>query len=216
MVFLGRNKYFHGQSHDKHQNLYIFLSYNLLYYLLNYCRERQYLNIDQKFYAIMTKNAINRLKFSLFIIGVSILIIFVSATIGSFSFYKALAQNTFASVSSLDQKGDDLYDSGNSTGAIIFYNKALALNATDTNALNGKGAILSDSGNSTGALIFYNKALAIDPKDVDALTGKGFALDDLGNSTGALIFYNKALAIDPKNPDVLKAKSELAKAAKSK
>ena len=75
----------------------------------------------------MTKNTLNWFRFSLFLIGVPILIIFVSlATISSISIQTVLAQNTFASASSMVDKGDKLSDSGNSTGSLVYYNKALS------------------------------------------------------------------------------------------
>ena len=65
----------------------------------------------------------------------------------------------------------------NYTGAIKYFDKALAINPKDVNALTGKGLALDDQGNHTGAIEYYDKALAIgiDPHDVRALTSKGLA-----------------------------------------
>ncbi len=78
-------------------------------------------------------------------------------------------------------KGLDLYHLGNYTGAIEYYDKALAMNPNDLDALTSKGTALDVLGNHTGAIEYYDKALAIDPKDVYVLTDKGVALDALGN-----------------------------------
>ena len=72
---------------------------------------------------------------------------------------------------------------GNYTGAIEFYDKALAIQPNDTYTLNSKGAALSNLGNHTGAIEFYNKTLTIDPKNTFALTNKDAILDILGNHT---------------------------------
>ncbi len=61
---------------------------------------------------------------------------------------------------------------GNYNLAIIYYDKALAIDPKNVDALTGKGNVLSHLGNQTEAAGFYDKALAIDPKNVDALTGK--------------------------------------------
>jgi tetratricopeptide (TPR) repeat protein len=83
------------------------------------------------------------------------------------------------------------------TGAIEYYDKALAINPKYEDALNNKGNALDNLGNHTGAILYYNKALAINPKYEDALNNKGKALDDLRNYTGAILYYDKALAIQP-------------------
>ncbi len=70
-------------------------------------------------------------------------------------------------------KGQALYNSGNCTGAILYYDKALAIDPHYVNALTGKGLALDDSGNCTGAILYYDKALVIQPKDIYALTNKG-------------------------------------------
>ncbi len=155
----------------------------------------------------MTKNT--WIKFGIFLIAVPLFIIFISSTtMISTSIHKALAKDTFASTSSLDNKGDDLYDGGNYTGALLYYSKALSINPNDTDALDGKGYALSNLENSTGAIHFFDKALNINSSDTNALDGKGFALDDLGNITQAIKLYVKSLAIDPKDTDALQAKSD--------
>ena len=157
---------------------------------------------------MMTKNN-SLLKLGLILIAVPLFILLISsATMISTYIHKAVAQNNFASTSSLDKKGDDLFDAGNYTAAIQYYTKALTINSTDTDALNGKANSLANLDNSTGAIQFFDKALSINPKDTDALDGKGFALDALGNTTEAIKYYDKSLAIDPKDPDALQAKSD--------
>jgi tetratricopeptide (TPR) repeat protein len=102
-----------------------------------------------------------------------------------------------ANVESLTNKGITLDNLGNYSGAMIYYNKALAINSHDVRALTNKGIALDKLGNYTGAISYYNKALTNDTENTAALTNKGIALDKLGNYTGAISYYNKALVIDP-------------------
>jgi tetratricopeptide (TPR) repeat protein len=88
---------------------------------------------------------------------------------------------------------------GNSTAAIKYFDKALAIKPHNVFALANKGLALGRLGNSTAAIKYFDKALTIDPDDVAALTGKGVALDELGNHTEAIQYFDKALVIDPHN-----------------
>lgn len=47
---------------------------------------------------------------------------------------------------------------GNTTGAIRYFNKVLAINPHNVNALGNKGAVLNDLGNDTGAIQYFEKA----------------------------------------------------------
>ncbi|MGA9153144.1 MAG: tetratricopeptide repeat protein, partial [Candidatus Nitrosopolaris sp.] len=81
---------------------------------------------------------------------------------------------------SVYNKGLALSDLGNYTGAIVYYDKALAINPHDVNALTHKGIALDNLGNYSGAIVYYDKALAINPKYEDALYNKGSTIDNLG------------------------------------
>ncbi len=99
----------------------------------------------------------------------------------------------------LVNKGLALDNLVNYTGAIVYYDKALAIDPHYINALTNKGVTLGKLGNYTGAILYFDKALAIDPYYVYALTNKGLTLGILGNYTGAIEYHDKALAIDPHN-----------------
>ena len=73
-------------------------------------------------------------------------------------------------------KAETLAGLGNYTGAIVYYDKALAIDPRDKFALTNKGAALDGLGNHAEAIQYYDKALAIDPHFVLALNGKGWAL----------------------------------------
>jgi tetratricopeptide (TPR) repeat protein len=92
-----------------------------------------------------------------------------------------------------------LYNLGNYSQAIQYYDKALAMDPHSSYALINKGVALDNLEKYTGALRYLDKALAIDPRNVRALNGKGVALYGLGNYTGAIEYYDKALVIDPRN-----------------
>ena len=87
-------------------------------------------------------------------------------------------------------KGIGNYESGNYTGAIKYYDKALAVRPNYIVALNNKGLALSGLGNYTGAIKYYDKALAINPNYVEGLNNKGLALSGLGNYTGSFLIQN--------------------------
>jgi Flp pilus assembly protein TadD len=98
----------------------------------------------------------------------------------------------------LTDKGLSLDALGNHTGAIGYYDMALALDPNDVYALADKGNALNSLGNYTQAIQFYDKALARESSDQFLLYDKGDALNGLGNYTGAIIYLDKALSIDPK------------------
>ena len=140
----------------------------------------------------MKSNTAYEWKFGLYLLYTSILIIFASSVIVCLlQFPIAIAQHTSVDIYNLDNKGVTLFNSGNYTGAIKYYDKDLAINPNDINTLNNKGVALDSLGNYTGAIKYYDKALAINPNDINTLNNKGVALDNLGNYTGAIKYYDK-------------------------
>jgi tetratricopeptide (TPR) repeat protein len=126
----------------------------------------------------------------------------------------------------LYDKADALNKTGNYTGAITYFVKALAIDPKFKEALNAvqmlsdkkgtlydKGSALLNRDNYTGAITYFDKALAIDPKFKEALNGegyasasepnnkhilnnKGWALNGLGNYAEAIKSIDEALNID--------------------
>jgi tetratricopeptide (TPR) repeat protein len=107
------------------------------------------------------------------------------------------AQLPSSDANELNVKGTDLYNRGDYAGAIINYDKALAIDPNNKIALGNKGAALYHLGRYTEAESNYDKALAIDPNYRDALYGKGNVLLYFGNYAEAISYFDKALAIDP-------------------
>jgi tetratricopeptide (TPR) repeat protein len=103
----------------------------------------------------------------------------------------------------LYEKGTDLFKLGNYTGAILYYDKTLAIDPKDAHALTNTGVSLFKLGNYTGAIEYFDRALAINPKHENALYNKGLTIYELGNYTEAIGYFDKALAIDPKDEDAL-------------
>ena len=73
----------------------------------------------------------------------------VLITISLIPLSSVLAKNVTTQVDDLTAKGVALDRLGNHTGAIAYYDKVLAINATDTNALHNKGLALDRLGNHT-------------------------------------------------------------------
>ncbi|MGC2571495.1 MAG: tetratricopeptide repeat protein, partial [Candidatus Nitrosopolaris sp.] len=95
----------------------------------------------------------------------------------------------------------------NHTGAIEYYDKALAIDPHNVNALYNIGIALDNLRNHTGAIEYYDKALAIDPHNVNALINKGISLYDLDKYHDAIVLYNKALALNPNDVDAIHNKA---------
>jgi len=89
----------------------------------------------------------------------------------------ALVKNASPEVNALVDKGAFLNDLGNHTGAIQYYDKALAVDPKYVNALDNKGVALDGLANYTEAIQYYDKALAVDPNNAAALNNKGNALN---------------------------------------
>jgi tetratricopeptide (TPR) repeat protein len=117
---------------------------------------------------------------------VCMLFLFAIASLAMNSFHwlsNSLGQNSSIDVTTLVEKGNDLVKLGSYNGAIVFYNKALAIDPNNVEALYYKGNALVKLGDSIGAIVLYDKALAIDPTNKKVLHNKGLLLFKLGNYT---------------------------------
>ena len=100
-------------------------------------------------------------------------------------------------------QGNDLFDNGTYSEAIIYYDKALDINSTNINALYNKALAFDRLGNITDAITNYQKVLAITPDDTDTLNNIGLDLDILGKHEDAITYYDKAIAIAPNDTALL-------------
>lgn len=96
----------------------------------------------------------------------------------------------------LVSKGNDARIFGNYSGALGYYDKALAIIPNDTQALQMKAFTLSDLGNYTGALYYYNKIHGVGDERF-RLSEIGDVLFGMDNYTGALSYYMEALDFSP-------------------
>ena len=81
------------------------------------------------------------------------------------------AQNTSILIKKLNDREIDLiYNQGNYTGAIKYFDKILAINPNNVGAIFFKGAALSSPGKSSEAIPFINKALMLSLKIPTLLT----------------------------------------------
>jgi tetratricopeptide (TPR) repeat protein len=100
-------------------------------------------------------------------------------------------------VDTISNKGTALSNLGNDMEAIVYYDKALAIEPDSTLALNNKGVSLANLNRSQEAIVYYDKALAIEPDSTLALNNKGASLSNLGKYQEAIVYYDRALAIEP-------------------
>lgn len=132
-------------------------------------------------------------------VAISLLIIIIgSFSIVSISPYNVSAQlqkqqslqiAKHSSYSILIEKGIDLvYNQGNYTEAIKYFDSVLSVDPTNIDAIFYKGAALSSLGKSSEAVPFINKAIMLpdkalttDPNNIDLLSIKGRALNRLAN-----------------------------------
>ncbi len=99
--------------------------------------------------------------------------------------------------------GNTLFDQGNYTGAITYYDKALEINSTDINVLYNKALSLDNLGRLEEAITYYTKVLAIKPNDTDTLSNTGLAYANLGKHEQAITYYDRVLAVNPEDTDAL-------------
>jgi tetratricopeptide (TPR) repeat protein len=112
---------------------------------------------------------------------------------------------THGNSSTLVEKGVDLlYNQDNSSEALKYFDKALALHPNSIDAVFFKGAALDNLGNHTQAYPLITEAIQLSkqnltssPKNVDVLTVTGRAFNRIGNFPEAIKYFDKALAVDP-------------------
>jgi tetratricopeptide (TPR) repeat protein len=112
-------------------------------------------------------------------------------------------------VDDLVSKGDTARIFGNYTGALDYYDKALAILHNDTNALDMKAITLYEMGNYTGALQYYYKMQEGSEDQRLRFSEIGNVLFGLGNYTGALSYYEKALEFYPQNEVATEGKATI-------
>jgi tetratricopeptide (TPR) repeat protein len=85
---------------------------------------------------------------------------------------------------------------GNSNGAISYYTKALAANASYTPAMYNE-AIILEASHPQEAIAVYQKIVSIDPKASSAYLRLALVQAELGDTTAAKANDAKAISLDP-------------------
>lgn len=96
--------------------------------------------------------------------------------------------------------GVDSYNSGDLSGAIIYWTLVLTINPNEPNSYYSRAIVKNELYTWKSALRDYDKAIEIAPDFISALTNRGSIKDVNGDFEGAISDYNSALKI--KNIDL--------------
>jgi tetratricopeptide (TPR) repeat protein len=118
-----------------------------------------------------------------------------------------------------NDKAKKYYESGNSKfdndakGALVDYNKAIALDPKLAVAYRNRGDLKRDKFDDIqGALADYNQAIALNPKFAGAYNNRGnLKKDKFDDIQGALADFNQAIEIDPEHADAYNNRGYLKK-----
>lgn len=103
------------------------------------------------------------------------------------------------------------YEQGDSSSAVDWYEKALALDADNATACNGLGYVLADSGRDlTRALTMCKKAMDIQPDNAAYLDSLGWVYFKLGLEVEARTYTRRAREKAPDNRIIANHASEIA------
>jgi tetratricopeptide (TPR) repeat protein len=94
---------------------------------------------------------------------------------------------------------NEKYDRGDYPGALIDYNRAIAMNPKYAFAYNNRANLRFQQNNLPGAMTDYNRAIGLKPNFATAYINRGNLKDRLRNTPGAIADYNRAIALDPQD-----------------
>ena len=92
-------------------------------------------------------------------------------------------------------KGVDKFLSGDYSGSITEYNKAIEINPNNSDIYYNRGASKSKLKNYKGAIIDYTKAIEINPNYGRAYGNRGIAKENIGDLKGACSDWKKAIEL---------------------
>jgi tetratricopeptide (TPR) repeat protein/S1-C subfamily serine protease len=92
-------------------------------------------------------------------------------------------------------------ESGDPEGAIVDYNRAIAINPQYAKAYFNRGNAKSVLGDKKGAIADLDRAIAINPQYLKAYSNRGLIRSELGDKEGAIDDYNRANLINPDSAD---------------
>jgi tetratricopeptide (TPR) repeat protein len=95
-------------------------------------------------------------------------------------------------------QGVTQYERNDLVGALIHFNRAIALNPKDAEAYNSRGNVKKRQNDLAGALADYNQAIALSPDYAIAYYNRGNIKKRQNDFTGASNDYGRALALNPR------------------
>lgn len=114
--------------------------------------------------------------------------------------YTQVLQTNPTSVPGLTGLGDTLYAVGDYTRAVVYYDKALALDSKNLPAMLGDARVAIRQRRLDDAVTAYRKILKLSPNNPLAAAGLGTALDMQGNHDEAQAVLRAALQATPGDP----------------
>ena len=91
--------------------------------------------------------------------------------------------------------------SGDYTGAILDFDKAIEIDPNYASTYYNRGNSKYSLKDYYGAISDYNKAIQVDSTNVNAYNNRGISKKNLKDYSGAISDYNKAIELDPSNAD---------------
>jgi tetratricopeptide (TPR) repeat protein len=88
---------------------------------------------------------------------------------------------------------DNQHSSGDGTGVLTKYDRAIELNPNNPKAYFDRGLHREKLGDRQGAIKDYSEAIRLNPKDFDAYKYRGDSRHSLGDNQGAIKDYNEAI-----------------------
>ena len=113
----------------------------------------------------------------------------------------AMAQMNSLTADDYYLRGVDSLTKQENTGALAYFDKAIALNPDFYVAYDARGNTRFELGDKAGAIADYGKAIALNPDSSGAYYYRGMALSELGDRVGAIADYDKVIALKPDNAD---------------
>ncbi len=101
-----------------------------------------------------------------------------------------------------NNQGVAKFNSGDNYGAILEYDRAIAINPKYAESYVNRGIAKFKVGNIQGAIKDYNLAIAINPQDSEAYYNRGIAQFESGEERSAIKDFDRALALNPQDAEV--------------
>lgn len=115
----------------------------------------------------------------------------------AFSAFPEISDDMKAQARSYREEGYVLQSRGDHNGALVFYQKAIALDPAYSEAYNDMGVVLEEKGDIKGAEAMYQKALQYDPQYLPAHTNLAFIYEAAGEPQKATFHWKQRVLSSP-------------------